>query len=60
MKKDGGGRPSDADYNGDNDENTVVQLEVVVLVGGVLLKPSDDNDTASLDLCWIIQRVKLG
>ena len=56
MKKDGGGRPSDADYNGDNDENTV-QLEVVV--GGVL-KPSDDNDTASLDLCWIIQRVKLG
>ena len=58
MKKDGGGRPSDADYNGDNDENTV-QLEVVVVVGGVL-KPSDDNDTASLDLCWIIQRVKLG
>ena len=58
----GGGRPSDADYNGDNDENTV-QLEVVVVVGGVL-KPSDDNDTAgqlaSLDLCWIIQRVKLG
>ena len=58
MKKDGGGGPSDADYNGDNDENTV-QLEVGVVVVGVL-KPSDDNDTASLDLCWIIQRVKLG